>query len=127
MSKPVFVIADRGFMRISKQSQRVEKHKGPKTLFGKIKQLYVHGSLERELGYDIVDFAAGNIEDRRTQPVIVYDYNDTPHDATLLIATSDKGNKFAFIFDHTAPTLEENKAWYHLYVNGEWLINGKER
>jgi hypothetical protein len=82
--------------------------------------------LEYLAGFDICEFIAGDFLDKRQQPAQLLLGDGTLVDCQILMATSDKGNKFAFLISSTSVNMEENRAWHSLYVDGEWMKHGKE-
>jgi hypothetical protein len=129
MTTPIFAVATPCFLGQVEEEDRnihISKHAGEKSLFGKIKRFYIHGELEDLAGFDICEFIAGDFIDKRQQPAQLLLSDGTLVDCQILMATSDKGNKFAFLISSTSVNMEENRAWHSLYVDGEWLKHGKE-
>jgi hypothetical protein len=130
MSVPIFAVAAPCFLGIVDEESRnphIAQHIAEKSIFGTVKRFYIHGELEDLAGFDICEFIAGDFLDKRQQPAQLLLGNGTLVDCQILMATSDKGNKFALLISSTSVNMEENRAWYNLYVDGEWLKQGKER
>lgn len=128
MAIPIFAVAAPCFMGMVEEEDRnphISKHAGEKSLFGKVKRFYIHGELEGLAGFDICEFIAGDFIDTRTQPAQLLLGDGTLVDCKILMATSDLGNKYAFLISNDS--MEEHRAWHYLYVDGEWLKHGKQR
>jgi hypothetical protein len=83
---PVFVLEDVSFMGLPPDagSERAEKYAGETKLDCSFRPLYVHGKLERHVGYDIAKFASGHIKAVDRQDVVLVDSVDEKHDCMLV-------------------------------------------
>lgn len=128
MTIPIFAVTEPCFLGIVTEddiNKHIARHEGPKSLFGKVTRFYIHGELEGKAGFDICHFIAGDFLDKRTQPAKLLLHTGELEDCKILMATSDKGNKYALLISNDS--MEEHRAWHYLYTDGEWLKHGKEK
>lgn len=101
---PVFVMEDPNFLGLPTEegARRCAAHEGERKLDVPLRPCYVHGNLERRVGYDCARFARGHIRDVEEQDALLIDANGVEHKCMILAITlphATKPTRAAFIID----------------------------
>ena len=94
VNKPTFVIQHPSFLGIPFKIDEADDNRIKKYLKERIcptiRSFYVHGELELRLEFDICSFVSGEIKEIEEQEAIIFDINDNPHEAKIILVDYNK-------------------------------------
>lgn len=105
LGPPVFVMEDPNFLGLptDEGEERRKGYEGERKLDCALRPCYVHGTLERTVGYDIAMFAKGHILDLDEQEATLFDSAGTEHKCVMVaikLPHMEENTRAAFIVAH---------------------------